>query len=56
MVLVLIPIGYDHNMNKKNTLYTYSFVVKEEYQKRGGYSKTLKRIYLNWAEVDNEKV
>ena len=40
---------HDYNMGKNNTLYTYSFVVKEEYQKRGGYSKTLKRIYLNWA-------
>ena len=41
---------YDYNMGKKNTLYTYSFVVKEEYQKRGGYSKTLKKIYINWAK------
>jgi len=40
---------YDHNMGKNNTLYTYSFVVKEQYQRRGGYAKTLKRIYLNWA-------
>ena len=40
---------HDYNMDKKNTLYTYSFVVKEQYQRRGGYAKTLKRIYLNWA-------
>ena len=46
---------YDYNMGKNNTLYTYSFVVKKEYQKRGGYSKTLKKIYLNWAKKKNYK-
>tara|TARA_B100000530_G_scaffold330611_1_gene274204 strand:+ start:566 stop:1129 length:564 start_codon:yes stop_codon:yes gene_type:complete len=40
---------HDFNMGKNNTLYTYSFVVKEQYQRIGGYAKTLKKIYLNWA-------
>ena len=35
---------YDCNINKKNTLYTYSFVIKKQYQGRGGYAKTLKKI------------
>tara|TARA_B100002052_G_C15814847_1_gene567684 strand:+ start:136 stop:699 length:564 start_codon:yes stop_codon:yes gene_type:complete len=46
---------HDFNMGKNNTLYTYSFVVKEQYQGRGGYAKTLKRIYLNWAVKRNYK-
>ena len=46
---------YDYNMGKHNTLYTYSFVIKKEYQSRGGYAKTLKRIYLNWAKKKNYK-
>ena len=46
---------YDYNMGKNNTLYTYSFVVKEQYQRRGGYAKTLKRIYLSWAIKRNYK-
>ena len=46
---------YDHNMGKNNTLYTYSFVIKEQYQSRGGYGKTLKKIYLNWAKKKNYK-
>ena len=41
---------YDYNIGKKNTLYTYSFVIKEQFQSRGGYAKTLKRIYVNWAK------
>tara|TARA_B100001250_G_C19790930_1_gene786453 strand:- start:312 stop:866 length:555 start_codon:yes stop_codon:yes gene_type:complete len=43
-------VQHDYNLNKNNTLYTYSFVVKKQYQSRGGYAKTLKRIYLNWAK------
>ncbi len=39
---------YDTNLNKKNTIYTYAFVIKKKYRKIGGYSKTLKKIYLNW--------
>lgn len=46
---------HDYNMGKNNTLYTYSFVVKEQYQRRGGCAKTLKRIYLNWATKRNYK-
>ena len=46
---------YDYNMGKKNTLYTYSFVIKEQYQSTGGYAKTLKKIYLNWAKKRNYK-
>ena len=40
----------DVNLNKSNTLYTYAFVMKEKYRKKGGYAKTLKRIFLNWAK------
>ena len=39
----------DVNLNKTNTLYTYAFVIKEKYRNKGGYAKTLKRIFLNWA-------
>tara|TARA_Y100001968_G_scaffold331138_1_gene384856 strand:- start:289 stop:855 length:567 start_codon:yes stop_codon:yes gene_type:complete len=39
----------DVNLNKFNTLYTYAFVMKEKYRNKGGYAKTLKRIFLNWA-------
>ena len=42
-------------MGKENTLYTYSFVIKEKYQSRGGYAKTLKKIYLNWAKKKKYK-
>ncbi len=38
----------DVNLGKGNTLYTYFFVVREKYRKKGGYAKTLKRIYINW--------
>ena len=41
---------YDTNLNKKNTIYTYAFIIKEKYRKSGGYGKTLKMIYLNWAK------
>lgn len=40
---------FDVNLGKKNTLYTYAFVLKERYRKKGGYAKTLKRIFINWA-------
>ena len=40
----------DVNLNKGNTLYTYAFVIKQKYRKQGGYAKTLKKIYLNWAK------
>ncbi|NOZ08856.1 MAG: GNAT family N-acetyltransferase [FCB group bacterium] len=40
---------FDVNLGKKNTLYTYAFVLKEKYRKKGGYAKTLKRIFINWA-------
>lgn len=46
---------YDYNLGKHNTLYTYSFVVKKQYQTRGGYAKTLKRIYINWAKKKHYK-
>tara|TARA_B100001029_G_C15059951_1_gene457534 strand:- start:2355 stop:2921 length:567 start_codon:yes stop_codon:yes gene_type:complete len=41
---------YDVHLGKKNTLYTYAFVVKNKYRNKGGYGKTLKRIYINWAK------
>ena len=41
---------FDVNMGKKNTLYTYAFVIKSNFRGKGGYGKTLKRIYINWAK------
>tara|TARA_B100001146_G_C16092306_1_gene395593 strand:- start:248 stop:814 length:567 start_codon:yes stop_codon:yes gene_type:complete len=41
---------FDVNMGKHNTLYTYAFVVNNKYRGKGGYGKTLKRIYVNWAK------
>ena len=41
---------FDINLGKKNTLYTYAFVVNTKYRGKGGYGKTLKRIYINWAK------
>jgi len=41
---------YDTNLNKKNTVYTYAFIIKKPYRNIGGYGKTLKKIYLNWIK------
>ena len=41
---------YDVNLKKNNTLYTYAFIIRDKYRGKGGYAKTLKRIYLNWAK------
>jgi len=41
---------YDTNLNKNNTIYTYAFIVKKQFRKKGGFAKTLKMIYLNWAK------
>jgi len=41
---------FDVNLGKRNTLYTYAFVVNRRYRGKGGYGKTLKRIYINWAK------
>ena len=41
---------YDVNLGKNNTIYTYIYLIKKNYRKQGGYSKTLKMIYLNWAK------
>tara|TARA_B100000029_G_C17304965_1_gene862129 strand:+ start:235 stop:867 length:633 start_codon:yes stop_codon:yes gene_type:complete len=46
---------YDANLFKKNTIYTYAFVVTKKYRKFGGYSKTLKKIYLNWLKKNGFK-
>ncbi len=39
----------DVNFGKRNTLYTYAFVVMSQY-KGNGYAKMLKRVYLSWAK------
>jgi len=39
----------DENYAKYNTIYTYAFVIKEDY-KGNGYAKMLKKVYLNWAK------
>jgi hypothetical protein len=44
---------FDVNMGKGNTLYTYAFVLNNKYRGKGGYGKTLKRIYINWAKKQN---
>ena len=44
---------YDVNLGKNNTLYTYAFIIKEKYRGKGGYAKTLKRIYINWSKKRN---
>jgi len=44
---------YDINLGKNNTIYTYIFLIKAFYRKKGGYSKTLKMIYLNWCKKNN---
>ena len=39
----------DENYEKYNTIYTYAFVIKDEYKGKG-YAKMLKKVYLNWAK------
>ena len=46
---------YDTNLGKNNTLYTYAYIMKKKYRKVGGYSKTLKRIYINWVKKQDYK-
>ena len=46
---------FDTNLYKNNTLYTYAYVLRKKYQKRNGYAKTLKRIYINWAKKRDYK-
>ena len=45
----------DDNLNKKNTLYTCAFIFKKEFRKKSGFSKTLKRVYTNWAKKKEYK-
>ena len=46
---------YDTNLGKKNTIYTYMFLVRSKYRKKFGYSKLLKMIYINWCKKKNFK-
>ena len=39
----------DENYGKFNTLYTYAFVIKNDF-KRKGYAKILKKVYISWAK------
>ena len=39
----------DKNYGKFNTLYTYAFVIKNDF-KRKGYAKILKKVYISWAK------
>ncbi len=39
----------DENFGRRNTLYTYAFVVMTHF-KGSGYAKMLKRVYLSWAK------
>ena len=48
-------VRYDNNFGENNTLYTYAYIMKKKYRKMGGYSRTLKRIYINWAKKQNYK-
>ena len=46
---------YDVNLGKNNTIYTYAFFIKEKFRRKSGYSKTLKRIYINWSKKRHYK-
>ena len=46
---------HDVNLSKNNTIYTYAFIIDRKYRKVGGYSKTLKKIYLNWIKKNGYK-
>ena len=46
---------YDTNLGCSNTIYTYFFYIEKKYRKKGGYAKTLKRIYLNYLKRKNYK-
>ena len=39
----------DENYGKFNTLYTYAFVIKNDFKKKG-YAKILKKVYISWAK------
>ena len=39
----------DKNYGKFNTLYTYAFVIKNAFKKKG-YAKILKKVYISWAK------
>ena len=38
---------FDINLDKENTIYTYSFAFDPHYRRKNGYAKTLKRLYSN---------
>jgi len=40
---------FDVNLGSQNTIYTYAFVISSRFHKKGGYAKTLKRVYINSA-------
>ena len=46
---------YDTNLGLSNTIYTYFFYIEKKYRKKGGYAKTLKKIYLNHLKKKNYK-
>ena len=46
---------YDTNLGQSNTIYTYIFYIEKKCRKKGGYAKTLKRIYLNYLKRKNYK-
>ena len=48
-------VRYDKNLGKNNTIYTYAYIINKKYRKMGGYSKTLKKIYINWAKKQHYK-
>ena len=39
----------DENYGKFNTLYTYAFVIKNDFKKKG-FAKILKKVYISWAK------
>ena len=45
-------IIHSENYEKHNTIYTYAFVIKDEY-KGNGYAKMLKKVYLSKLEKLN---
>tara|TARA_B100001996_G_scaffold113875_1_gene86163 strand:- start:13178 stop:13717 length:540 start_codon:yes stop_codon:yes gene_type:complete len=43
----------EKNYGKKNTIYTYAFVIKEDFR-QNGYAKMLKKVFLSKAEKLNQ--
>jgi len=43
----------DINYGEKNTIYTYAYVIKKEYQ-GNGYAKMLKKVFISWISKQEQ--